>query len=45
MVLELSALLGPNIDISVAAVTTAVDGAAIDEELAVALGGALGAGE
>ena len=45
MVLVLSALLGPNIDISVAAVTTAVEGAAIDEELAVAFGGALGAGE
>ena len=45
MVLELSALLGPNIDISVAAVTTAVEGAAIDEELAVAFGGAFGAGE
>ena len=43
--LVLSALHGPNIDISVAAVTTAGDGAAIDEELAVALGGALGAGE
>ena len=43
--LVLSALLGPNIDMSVAAVTTAVEGAAVDEELAIVCGGAFGAGE
>ena len=44
-VLVLSALLGPNIDISVVAATTAVAGADIDDELAVAFGGVFGAGE
>ena len=45
MVLVLSALLGPNIDISVVAVTTVVAGAAIDDELAVVFGGVFGVGE
>ena len=45
IVLVLSALLGPNIDISVVAVTTAVAGAAIDDELAVAFGRVFGVGE
>ena len=43
--LVLSALLGPNIDISVVAATTAVAGADIDDELAVAFGRVVGAGE
>ncbi len=45
MIPALSALQGPNIDRSVVAVTTAVDGAAIEDELAVALGGVVGTGE
>ena len=45
IVLVLSALLGPNIDISVVAATTAVAGADIDDELAVAFGRVVGAGE
>ena len=45
IVLISSALLGPNIDISVAAVTTAVEGAAVDEELAAACAWAFGVGE
>ena len=45
IVLVLSALLGPNIDISVVAVTTVVAGAAIDDELAVAFGRVFGVGE